>query len=233
MSHIISIHLVLRNAVYLWQYHQHHMILMLAPVASHGQKVIISCYFQDLDTTIVVVLFMMLYVSHNANTDTIGVTWPKVMFYFISIIVTKWMQWYHAVSVLWHQCRINGVNCQKSCCISFWLSWPNKCRGANDNAISSMWCKNQCQWHHMTHRVMLHWFGSSWHNKCSGTTGSAISFTCCQCWWKWHNMTKKWCCILFGSSWSNECSGEKIDGTSGIMWCQCQWQWHHLTRNVM
>ena len=29
---------------------------------------------------------------------------------------------------------------EKSCCTSFWASWPKKCSGAINNAIGAMWC---------------------------------------------------------------------------------------------
>ena len=43
----------------------------------------------------------------------------------------------------------------KSCCISFWSSWTNKCSGAIDDAISVKWCK---QWSLLMRKVMLQLF---------------------------------------------------------------------------
>ena len=44
---------------------------------------------------------------------------------------------------------------KKSCQI-FWVSWPNKCIGAIDNATSIIWYQH---WHHRTKNVMLHLVG--------------------------------------------------------------------------
>ena len=49
----------------------------------------------------------------------------------------------------------NGVTSpEKSCCPSFWSSWPNKCYGATDDVMGIMWC--WCKSHHMSKKVMFH-----------------------------------------------------------------------------
>ena len=35
---------------------------------------------------------------------------------------------------------------KKSCCTSFWLSWPKECNSTIDNSIGIMWCWVCCQW---------------------------------------------------------------------------------------
>ena len=41
------------------------------------------------------------------------------------------------------------------CCTSFQSSWPSEWNGTIDCVISIMSCQCQCQWHHMTGKVML------------------------------------------------------------------------------
>ena len=51
--------------------------------------------------------------------------------------------------------NVNGVTSpQKSCCICMWLFWPKKYKDVINDTLDIMWC--QCQWHHMTSKVMLH-----------------------------------------------------------------------------
>ena len=54
---------------------------------------------------------------------------------------------------LWASCDINASASsitwpKKSCCTTYWSSWPAECNGTIDDAVGIMWC--QCQWQHMT-----------------------------------------------------------------------------------
>ena len=75
-----------------------------------------------------------------------------------------------------------------SCCISFWLSWPNKWNGVIGDTVGFMiqWC--QLQWHDMTKTLFCTLFQFSWSNECNGVIDEAISVMWCQ---QWHCMTKK------------------------------------------
>ena len=160
----------------------------------------ITPHFNHLDLANVFVLFMMQSASCDARTGTNGITSPKtscctfklrnavvpltihhvevvlfrrfhitkkVTFYLtlIIIILTLWMYWCH----LW--CLWQPVT-KKSCWTSSPSSWPNKCDGAIDDAISVM-----CPWHHNHKRSCCFSFWLLWPNKRNSAIDDAIGIT--------------------------------------------------------
>ena len=85
--------------------------------------------------------------------NTLGIMWhwhwhhwhyiaKKVM---LHIFQSSWPYEYNgvidnAIGITWCWCQYLSVKLKKSCCISFWSSWANKCNvGIDDNTISIMW----------------------------------------------------------------------------------------------
>ena len=126
---------------------------------------------------------------------------------------------------------------KRSCCTSFLSSWPEKCNGAIDNALSiTCWC--QCHLQLMmtlvSHDPKIHvapYFKPLYirkaimvlmtplasHDTSTGT--SSITWP------------KRSCCTSFLSSWPEKCNGA-VDNALSITcwWCQCQW--NHMTKQV-
>ena len=83
---------------------------------------------------------MTLLVSCDTDTRILDITWLRMC-----VFLMQWIEWCYW-QCHWHQMIT------KSCYISFWSSWTNKCRGTIDDAISVMIWQH---WHHMTKKVML------------------------------------------------------------------------------
>ena len=72
---------------------------------------------------------------------------------------------------------------KKSCCTSFWSSWPRKCNNGMNNTVYIIQCWCQCQWLHVTNKVMLHLTSIIFILKYNGAIYDAVSIM-----WHWH-----WC----------------------------------------
>ena len=59
----------------------------MVPFVSHGQKCHVALSFDDPNLTDGMVPLMTLLVSYDTDTSISGITWPKVMFYIVSIIL--------------------------------------------------------------------------------------------------------------------------------------------------
>ena len=76
----------------------------------------------------------------------------------------------------WYQCQWCHMT-KTSHCMSFWLSWHNKCSGATDNAIGITWCQYWCQWCHITKKLNFAPFFNhlDWENVVMPFTMSVVS----------------------------------------------------------
>ena len=108
---------------------------------------------------------------------------------------------------------------KKSCCISFWSSWTDKCNGATDDANTGItWPKTSC----------LTLFQSYWPNKLVPLTVASVSCktynaTNCITWWK------ESCNALSQLSLPNE-ENQTIYDVVSITWEQCWYWWYHMTK---
>ena len=131
---------------------------------------------------------------------------------------------------------------KKSCCTSFWSSWPKEMVFASYNTDASangiIWPRKSCcssllsssPKNVMMPFIMLYascetdtdpngiiWHQHQWHHVMPMALG-IVAYD-----------QKKSCCSSFWLSWCKECGGsfEKADG---IMRCQHQFQWNNMTR---
>ena len=129
-----------------WWFHQHHVMLTLAPVASHNQESHVTPHFNCLTLRNAVVPLMILLALCDAGGN--GVTWPKEI-YCISFQLCCWC-WYQwccmtqkiyvslyfdlrsamvSLTMLFAShgpdASANGIKWPRnSCCISLQSSWP-------------------------------------------------------------------------------------------------------------
>ena len=104
----------------------------------------IAPHFNCLDLRNALIPLMTLLSSCDTNTGANGVTWQKLC------------HWWYCFHCMTPMLVLMASWPKRSCCTSFWLSWPGKCSGSIDSAISIMWCWHWHQWHHVTKKVMLH-----------------------------------------------------------------------------
>ena len=118
---------------------------------------------------------------------------------------------------------------KKSCCTSFWCSWPDKWNGAIDDAFGITWYQCWCQCYHLTKsHVTLHFNHINLRNVrvtlimplASYDTGASTSDV------TWPNKSP-W--TSFQLPWPNKCIYTGGD-TIISMWCWCKYQWCHMTR---
>ena len=128
-----------------WQYHGHHV--MVVPKAWYDQKCYVTSQFDCLDLRNAMMSLMMLSTSHDAETGSYDVTWPK------SHVVPHVHQ-YNLRNVMvplmtpsaWCGASDNSITWSKnSCCTSFLLSWPKECSATNDDAVD-VTCTNGVTW---------------------------------------------------------------------------------------
>ena len=85
----------------------------------------------------------------------------------------------------------SGSHEHKSCCTSFWISWPKECDAATNDTFSIMWCWHWCQRCHMIKPSCCISFQLSLSKECNGAIDDAVTFTWCLWYSQWWHMTKK------------------------------------------
>ena len=104
----------------------------MMPVTSHDQKILVECYFDHCELTNAVVPLKMPSASYDAHVSTKFITWLKchVAPHF------NYLDYRNAVVQLMMPL---ASHYQKSMCISFWSSQPNKFYGVIDDTVGIMW----------------------------------------------------------------------------------------------
>ena len=179
-------------------------------------------HFEHLDQRNIVVPLMMPSVSCDADTDANDATWPKshVVPHFDHLDLRNVMLPLMMLSVSCDASANGFTWSDKSCCTSFWLSWPKEC---NNNTVGIMWCWCQHQWCHMTKKNQCYTSVQlSWPKKWNGAIDNAVGIV-----WPPMPITmashglENHVAPHFNCFWPNKCSGV-IDNDICIMWCQ----WH-------
>ena len=109
--------------------HWHHVLLMLMPMVSHDQKVM-------LHITLIILTYVMpmpmASLDEKVMLHLIVIAWPKEFngtIYDIFCIKRHWCQWHHRMKY--------------SCCTQFWSSWPKEFNCTIYDSISITWCQSQ------------------------------------------------------------------------------------------
>ena len=132
------------------------------------------------------------------------------MLHLILIILNKQMQMCNWCQHKWCQCQNQMYQmAKKSCWISFWLSWLNKCNGGIDDTFDITWC--WCQWDHMTKKS----FPFNHLDLRNGMVSLMILLASCDTVTSINGIiwSKTFSCTLFQSLWPNK-------------WCH--WQCHQF-----
>ena len=119
----------------------------------------VASHFNCSDLKSAMVLLRILLALHDTNARANYIKWTKYHVAPHFNVLTLGMQWWPFMSLV--MCHANtSDNCitqpQKSCHISFWSSWANKCNCTIDNTTIIAWCQCQHKMHHTTRKVILH-----------------------------------------------------------------------------
>ena len=143
----------------------HNVIWIPISMASHGQKSHVTSPCDQLDPTNGMCHWWHYWYHVSLTLTSVAKNGQNVVvhcFNCYDLMNTMVLLIIH-ITYCWCQCQQCQMT-EKSCCISFWSSWPNKCNGCMDDAISIMCCQH---WYHMTQRSCCTLFQSTWPNtKC-------------------------------------------------------------------
>ena len=200
-------HLDSRMQWFFLQCHQHHVMLTLKPMASHGPNADTNCvtwskchigpHFYHLHVRNGMLSLIVPSASHDAGDVVKGNMTKRWCWTSISIILTyavqwcHWWYWQHHVlpTQMWmvsHDTNTDASSMmrfqwchitKKLCCTSFWSSWANTCSHATDSAISITMPKHQ-QMPHLTKKDMLHLIVNAFTKEMQW----------CHWWCHWHHM---------------------------------------------
>ena len=199
-------------------------VTLLSAIVSHDQKSNFALHF-DLTHGMVPLMMLGIMWHWHQNQWHCMTKKSKITHCF------KCLDLMNAVELLtmplvWHDVDASANSDQwlkKSCCISFWSSWTNKCNDGIDDAISVMSCHtNTCLAWQKCH-VAPYSNHLDLRNKILSLTMPSVS---CKAPMASHDQKNPTTPFLIISP--NE-ENDSTDDTVSITWQHCWYQWHHMT----